>query len=131
MRRRPPRSKRTDTHFPDTTFFRSLEEEGLAARALTLVCLRVDGAEQRLSIGTARATRDAAHLTRLFAMKIETIEPGFGIEAMRLVAIRCEPLGPVSIATILAGGKHAPEIGRAPCGERVCTYVQIPGGAEP
>src|SRR3546814_2626928 len=97
MRRRPPRSKRTDTHFPDTTFFRSLEEEGLAARALTLVCLRVDGAEQRLSIGTARATRDAAHLTRLFAMKIETIEPGFGIEAMRLVAIRCEPLGPVSI----------------------------------
>src|SRR3546814_14348206 len=43
-------------------------------------------------------------------MKIETIELGFGIEAMRLVAIRCEPLGPVSIANILAGDKHAPDL---------------------
>src|SRR3546814_18650184 len=109
MRRRPPRSKRTDTHFPDTTFFRSLEEEGLAARALTLVCLRVDGAEQRLSIGTARATRDAAHLTRLFAMKLATIEPGFRINAMRLVAIRCQPLGPVAIANIPTAHTHPHE----------------------
>src|SRR3546814_1219099 len=29
---------------------------------------------------------------------------------MRLVAIRCEPLGPVSIANILAGDKHAPDL---------------------
>src|SRR3546814_20450598 len=44
------------------------------------------------------------------SIKIGTIEPGFGIEAMRLVSIRCEPLGPVSIANILAGDKHAPDL---------------------
>lgn len=91
------------------TLIRTLEKEGLAVRILTLLCLRVDGAEQRLSIGTARATRDAPHLKRLFAMKIETIEPGFGIETMRLVATRCEPLGPVPIANILAA-KSEPDL---------------------
>lgn len=93
-----------------TALIRTLEEEGLAARTLTLACLRVDGSEQRLSIGTARATRDAAHLRRLFAMKIESIEPGFGIEAMRLVATRCEPLGPVPIASLLASEKPEPDL---------------------
>ena len=81
---------------------RTLEEQGLAARSLLLVCTRVDGSEQRLAIGTARATREAPHLRRLFQMKIETIEPGFGIEAMRLVAARVEPLAPQPVEGGLA-----------------------------
>ena len=40
----------------------------------------------------ARATRDGAHLHNLLCAKIETIEPGFGIERLRLVAARVEPL---------------------------------------
>ena len=87
-----------------------LAEAGLAARTLTLVCLRVDGEEQRVSIGTARASRDSAHLNRLLAGRIETIDPGFGIEAMRLVAGRCEPLGPQPIAGILTGEAAAPDL---------------------
>jgi protein ImuB len=75
-----------------------LERRGIALRTLTLVCARVDGQEQSLSIGTARASRDAPHLHRLLGMKIEEIDPGFGIEAMRLVAGRCEPLQPQPIA---------------------------------
>ena len=55
---------------------------------LSLICHRVDGAEQEIAIGTARASRDGDHLLRLLVPKIETIEPGFGIEAMRLVAGR-------------------------------------------
>src|SRR3712207_8178999 len=41
---------------------------------------------------TARATRDSRHLLRLLGMKIETIEPGFGLDSLRLTAIRAEPL---------------------------------------
>jgi protein ImuB len=93
-----------------TALVRMLEEQGLGARALTLICQRVDGGEQRLSIGTARATRDGAHLKRLFQMRIDRIEPGFGIEAMGLVATRCEPLGPVSILSPLGWEKREPDI---------------------
>lgn len=69
-----------------------LEETGLGVRRLMLLCDRVDGDVQRAAIGTARATRDGAHLLRLMAARIETLEPGFGLESLRLVAARVEPL---------------------------------------
>ncbi|MEA3054260.1 MAG: protein ImuB [Sphingomonadales bacterium] len=72
----------------------TLREAGLAARTLALLCERVDGKVERIAIGTARATRDGDHLLRLLAMKIETIEPGFGLDSIRLVAGRVEPLAP-------------------------------------
>ena len=58
----------------------------LAGAAVALVAVGVWAAVTR------RATRDGAHLLRLLAMKIETIEPGFGLDSMRLVAGRVEPL---------------------------------------
>jgi protein ImuB len=76
----------------------TLREQGLAARTLALLCDRVDGKVERIAIGTARATRDGAHLLRLLAMKIETIEPGFGLDSMRLVAGRVEPLPPEQLS---------------------------------
>jgi protein ImuB len=77
-----------------------LEQGGLAVRRLALICHRVDGEEQRLAIGTVAATRDAAHLVHLLSLKIEGIDPGFGIEAMELVAGRCEPLRAVQLGTV-------------------------------
>lgn len=71
---------------------RTLEQQGLGARRVTLACDRVDGDEQRIAVGLVSATRDAAHLASLLKMKIERVEPGFGIEAMRLIATRAEPL---------------------------------------
>lgn len=71
-----------------------LEREGLASRRLVLNCDRVDGEQQRLVVGTAQPSRNARHLLHLLGMKVEEIEPGFGIEAMHLVAERCEPLSP-------------------------------------
>jgi protein ImuB len=82
---------------------RTLETQGLAVRGLALLCERVDGEVQRVAIGTARATRDGAHLLRLLKARIETIEPGFGIEAMRLVAERAESLAPQPVASVLDG----------------------------
>jgi protein ImuB len=75
-----------------STLIETLRKQGLAARTLALLCDRVDGRVERIAIGTARATRDGAHLLRLLEMKIEKIEPGFGLDSMRLVAGRVEPL---------------------------------------
>ena len=78
-----------------------LLERGLGARVLRLICERVDREEQAVTVGTARGTREAPHMLRLLGMKIETIEPGFGIERMRLIAERSEPLGAAALAADL------------------------------
>lgn len=87
-----------------------LQTRGLGLRAAVLTCLRVDDDAQRISFGTARATRDAKHLKRLAAMRVEKIEPGLGIEAMTLVAPRVEELHPVAISAGLAGDDRLPDI---------------------
>ena len=87
-----------------------LRTRGLGARAVELTAARVDGIDQRLAIGTSRATRDAAHLTRMFALRIERIDPGLGIEAVRVVAARAEPLGATALGTMLTGEDSAPDL---------------------
>lgn len=75
-----------------------LAQAGLGARRIELVADRVDGVPQRIVIGLARPSRDPAHLLRLFARRIERIEPGYGIDAMALHLRRAEPLGPEALA---------------------------------
>jgi protein ImuB len=62
----------------------ALARRGEGARRLDLVCERVDGTMQLLAVGTARPVRDAPHLARLLGERIETIDPGLGVEAMTL-----------------------------------------------
>jgi protein ImuB len=69
-----------------------LEARGLGARRLDWFCLRVDHRIEAVRIGLARPARDARRLTRLLTDKIETIDPGFGIERMILAASATEPL---------------------------------------
>lgn len=99
----------------------TLAAQGLAARSLRLACLRVDGEAQNVAIGTARATRDAAHLFALLQARIETIEPGFGIEAMHLVARRCEPLAPAALDGGFGGDPPAPDL--APLIDRLASRL--------
>lgn len=87
-----------------------LQNRGLGLRAAVLSCLCVDGGEQRIGLGTARATRDARHLTRMLAMRIERIDPGLGIEAMSLSAPRVEDLAAVAMSVILANDAQVPDI---------------------
>jgi protein ImuB len=87
-----------------------LAEAGLGVRRLVLACDRVDNDVQIVTVGTARATRDVAHLAKLLEAKIETIEPGFGIERLRLVAARVEPLAPQPVEGGLGGDKPAPDL---------------------
>ncbi|EGF89455.1 nucleotidyltransferase/DNA polymerase involved in DNA repair-like protein [Asticcacaulis biprosthecium C19] len=70
----------------------ALEARGEGARQLDLHFIRVDGRIEAIRIGTAKPVRDTARLTRLLCDKIETVDPGFGIEGMRLIATLAEPL---------------------------------------
>ncbi|MBP0617563.1 Y-family DNA polymerase [Jiella mangrovi] len=71
-----------------------LEEKGLGVRRLDLLCRRVDDRIEAVRVSTARPVREVSRLTRLLCDKIETIAPGYGIEAMTLVATSAEPLAP-------------------------------------
>jgi protein ImuB len=70
-----------------------LEQAGLGARRLDLLFERVDGSVQAIRIGTARPGRDARHLGRMLDERLERIDPGLGVEAMRLVVAAADPLG--------------------------------------
>lgn len=70
----------------------TLEARGLGARRLDWLCFRVDNRIEAVRVGLAQPVRDIGRLTRLLMDRIETIEPGFGIERMTLAASSAEPL---------------------------------------
>ncbi|MGE0767947.1 MAG: DUF6504 family protein [Hyphomicrobiaceae bacterium] len=70
----------------------ALEEKGMGARRLDLLCHRVDSRIVAVRVGMAQPVRDSKRLARLLCDKIETIDPGFGIEIMTLAASIAEPL---------------------------------------
>jgi len=80
---------------------KALEAMGLGARQLDLLFYRVDNRIEAIRIGTARPVRDVKRLTRLLCDKIETIDPGFGIELMRLAVLLVEPLAPKQMISSL------------------------------
>jgi protein ImuB len=78
-----------------------LRQRGLGVRTALLVADRVDGEAQRIGIGASRATRDGKHLKRMFALKLDRIEPGLGIEAMHLLVPHSEPLGASAAGSLI------------------------------
>jgi protein ImuB len=81
----------------------TLECAGQGARHLDLLFDRVDGGTQAIRIGTARPSRDARHLARLLEEQVERVEPGLGVEAMRLVVPLAEPLAFTQTTNLAAG----------------------------
>lgn len=71
---------------------RVLEGQAQGARRLELGLWRVDGEVIVRRLEFAAATRDPAHITRLFASKLDDVDAGFGIELLRLRASWTEPL---------------------------------------
>lgn len=70
-----------------------LEEAGVGARRLDLRFHRVDNRIEVIGAGFAKPSRDRKQLGRLLCDKIETVDPGFGVEKMLLAAPLVEPLG--------------------------------------
>jgi protein ImuB len=78
-----------------------LAREGMGARRLTLGFHRVDGRVEHIRIGTARPSRDPVHLARLMIGKLDTVDPGLGIEDAILAAFAAEALAPEQLETPL------------------------------
>ncbi len=69
-----------------------LAREGMGTRRLDLAFHRVDGRVERIRLGTARPSRDQHHLVALFRERLDTVDPGLGIEDMILAVFAAEPL---------------------------------------
>jgi protein ImuB len=71
-----------------------LAREGMGARHLALGFHRIDGHVEHIRLGTARPSRDPRHLAKLLAAKLDTIDPGLGVEDMILAVFAAEKLEP-------------------------------------
>ena len=69
-----------------------LETAGQGARRFDLCFHRLDGVAHLVSAGLALAGRDAAAIHRLLAPKLDSVDPGFGIEVVTLTAEAVEPI---------------------------------------
>jgi protein ImuB len=87
-------------------FCAGLRQAGLGARQVTLTAWRVDGTVQEVSIGTGLAVRDPVHLRRLFAERLERLEPDLGFERMALEARITEPMAAGAQSGLAVGGRH-------------------------
>lgn len=73
---------------------KQMDRAGQGARRITLTACHTDGRVTCKRISTARPSRDADHLARLFRAPLESLDPDFGIDLFILAAERSEPLGP-------------------------------------
>jgi len=64
----------------------NLEKRNLGVRRLELIIFQVDNSFVRLEIGTSQVSHDPDHLSRLFREDLYSINPGFGIEVILLIA---------------------------------------------
>lgn len=83
-----------------------LFREGKGMRTGTLKGYRIDGEIEQISIGTSRASRNAAHLFKLFELKIPEIEPALGIELFTLEATLVEEVSETQEALWNTGGNN-------------------------
>jgi protein ImuB len=106
----PPRHFATRLSFPDPIGLAEDIEAGIArllpplcaklhsagrgARRVCLTLFRTDRSLQLVEIGLARPSHDPDRITPLLTLQLPTIEPGFGIDMMRLQALITEPLTP-------------------------------------
>jgi protein ImuB len=80
-----------------------LARQGTGARRLDLAFHRVDGRVEHIVLGTARPSRDPQHIAALLNERLDSIDPGLGVEDMILAAFAVEPLAPEQIGFAGAG----------------------------
>lgn len=69
-----------------------LEAEGRGARRFEIAYHRLDGKSPGATVGLSLPGRDARRIGKLFAPKLEAIDPGFGVEVVTLLAFEVEPI---------------------------------------
>jgi len=83
-----------------------LEQAGRGARRLDLLFEQVDGGVQAIRVGTARPVRNAHHLARMLDERLEQIDPGLGVDAMRLVVTADDRLNFIQTNVRLTGAEE-------------------------
>ncbi len=83
-----------------------LSQAGLGAQDFHFLAFRSDGEVSRISVAAARPVRSPAHVLRLFRERIDRIDPGYGVDLLRLEAFRTGALEISSgaLSPDLAGG---------------------------
>jgi protein ImuB len=99
-----------------------LEAAGQGARRYELAFHRLDGRAESLETGLSLAGRDPVRLAKLFAPRLETVDPGFGIEIVTLAAREVEALSPRQ-GRLDAGREAAVEEGLAPLVDRLANRL--------
>src|SRR3546814_16655465 len=124
MIRRPPRSTRTDTLFPYTTLFRSVQVN----LSKLIIFQRLPECLDVVRVMLAReAKKIDASIFGIFTNDLFVVFPGDALASMEEALARVSPV--LGIDSFFARG--AAEIGRASGRERVCTYVEFSGGGVP
>jgi protein ImuB len=84
-----------------------LERDGMGARNLRLSLYRIDGEVVTVDIGLAMPTRSPEHVARLIDLRleriVETIDAGFGFEALSLTVTVPERMVPKQVELASAG----------------------------
>ena len=95
-----------------------LEAEGHGGRRFEVAFHRVDGKAPSVAVGLSLPGRDARRIARLFQPKLETVDPGFGIESVTIAAYAVEPVSGRQVR-LEAGLDAAVEDGLAPLVDRL------------
>ncbi len=99
-----------------------LEAERRGARRFEIAFHRVDGASPSLAVGLSLAGRDAGRIARLFQPKLETVDPGFGVESVSIWAYGVESTG-ARQARLEAAADPTLEEGLAPLVDRLANRL--------
>ncbi|MDA1099970.1 MAG: DNA polymerase Y family protein [Proteobacteria bacterium] len=96
-----------------------LAREARGARRVELRLYLADGTVQRIGAGLNRASRDPAHLLRLLAEHLPSLEAGFGADLMILMAGQSDPLPAGQISLDGRAAKDRPGEDLAPLLDRL------------
>lgn len=76
----------------------TMAQQDRGCRRLCLSVFRVDGERRDIRVATAAPSREPAHLLRLFAGRLDHLDPGYGFDLIRLTAEATEPLATAQVA---------------------------------
>jgi len=69
-----------------------LQAAGRGARRVRLQAFRTDGVIARIEVGLARPANEPDRIRPLLLLKLDEIDPGFGIDCLRVEALETEPV---------------------------------------
>jgi protein ImuB len=95
-----------------------LETEGQGGRRFEIFFHRVDNRSLSLAVGLSLPGRDPTRIAKLLHPKLETVDPGFGVESVSIAAYEVEPVGGRQVS-LEAGLSAAVEDGLAPLVDRL------------